>query len=188
MCGGVFISYRRDDSPSAAGRIYDRLKSRLGSERVFFDIDSIGLGVDFVEVLSNSVGKCDALVVIMGRNWVSSAGKDDRRRLDDPNDFVRTEIEAALDRGIPVIPVLVDNAEMPRTEELPDGLKKLTRRQGIQISHTRFDFDVDRLTHALSWLEDEIRQREEREKAKNERKPEQAHSPVVEHPASGLGA
>jgi hypothetical protein len=188
MSGGVFISYRREDSPSAAGRIYDRLKSRLGSERVFFDIDSIGLGVDFVEVLSENVGKCDALVAVIGRNWVSSAGNDNRRRLDDPGDFVRIEIEAALERDIPVIPVLVDDAEMPRTEDLPDGLKKLTRRQGIQVSHTRFDFDVDRLTHALSWVEDEIHKREEREKTKIERKPEQAHPLAGEHLASGLGA
>ena len=161
MSGGVFISYRRDDSPGAAGRIYDRLANRLGREKVFFDIDSIGLGVDFVDVLWKSVGKCDALVVVIGKNWVSSAGKDNRRRLDESNDFVRIEIEAALERDIPVIPVLVDGADMPRTEDLPDGLKKLTRRNGIEISHTRFDFDVERLTHALSLIEDEIRQREE---------------------------
>jgi hypothetical protein len=150
-----------------------------------------------------------------GRNWVSSASNNNRRRLEDPNDFVRIEIEAALERGVPVIPVLVDEAEMPRTEDLPDGLKKLTRRNGIQVSHARFDSDVDRLTHALSSLEDEIRQREDREKqesveaaeqrrnqarrlpeevrasapkVKDERKPEQAHALAVEHPASGPGA
>ena len=213
MSGGVFISYRRDNSPNAAGRIYDRLRSRLGSERVFFDIDSIRLGADFVEVLSSSVGKCDALVVVIGRNWASSASNKNRRRLEDPNDFVRLEIEAALERGVPVIPVLVDEAEMPRTEDLPDGLKKLTRRNGIQISHARFDSDVDRLTSALSSLEDEIRQRQEREhqetvdaaertgqarrvteevratapKVKDERKPEQVRPTVVECPTSGPG-
>ena len=164
MPGGVFISYRREDSPGAAGRVYDRLVSRLGRERVFFDIDSIVLGVDFVEVLSRSLGKCDALVAVIGRNWVSSANKDNRRQLDDPIDYVRIEIEAALERGIPVIPVLVDGANMPTPEDLPNGLKKLTRRNGIEVSHTRFDFDVERLTHALSLIEDEIRQREELER------------------------
>ena len=128
MSGGVFISYRRDDSPNAAGRIYDRLKSRLGSERVFFDIDSIRLGVDFVEVLSSSVGKCDALVVVIGRNRVSSASNNNRRRLEDPNDFVRIEIEATLARQIPLIPVIIDSAPFPDVEALPDSLKPLTRR------------------------------------------------------------
>jgi len=126
MRGGVFISYRREDSPSAAGRIYDRLATKLGAERVFFDIDNIRPGVEFVKVLSDSVGKCDALVAVIGRNWVSSANKDLRQRLHNPKDFVRVEIEAALERGIPIIPVLVDGAEMPRTEELPSSLERLT--------------------------------------------------------------
>ena len=83
-----------------------------------------------------------------------------RRRLDDPSDFVRIEIEAALQRNVPVIPVLVDGAAMPRAGELPDSLKKLTRRQAVEISHTRFDSDAERLTEALSQLEDELRQRD----------------------------
>jgi hypothetical protein len=174
VASGVFISYRREDSRGSAGRIYDRLVSRLGRDNVFFDVDDIQLGVDFVEVLSRSVGACDALVAVIGRSWASSADEHNRRRLDDPNDFVRIEIEAALSRNIPVIPVLVDGASMPRPEELPDGLKKLSRRNGIEISHTRFDFDADRLTRALSLIEEEHRQgqaaqaeraaREEREK------------------------
>jgi hypothetical protein len=153
--GGVFISYRREDAAGYAGRIYDRLLSRLGRERVFIDVDNIPAGLDFVDVLSERVGRCDALIAIVGRNWLGSADKNNRRRLDDPNDFVRIEIEAALNRNVPVIPVLVDGAVMPQADELPDGLKKLARRQGIEISHSRFDSDAERLTDALAEIEEQ---------------------------------
>ena len=143
-----------------AGRIYDRLTSRLGRENVFFDVDAIPPGRDFVDVLSERVGKCDALLAVIGKHWVASADGQNRRRLDDPGDFVRIEIEAALQRNVPVIPVLVDGAPMPQAGELPDSLKKLTRRQAIEISLTRFDSDAERLTDALSQLEDELRRRD----------------------------
>ena len=158
--GGVFISYRREDTDGFAGRIYDRLAGRLGHDNVFFDVDAIPPGRDFVDVLSERVGKCDALVAVIGKNWVGSVDNEKHRRLDDPHDFVRIEIEAALSRDVPVIPVLVNGAPMPHAEDLPDGLKKLARRQAIEISHNRFDSDVKRLTRALSLLEEELRQRQ----------------------------
>ena len=99
------------------------------------------------------MGKCDVLLAVIGKHWISSLDAQNRRRLDDPQDFVRIEIEAALKRGIPVIPVLVDGAPMPRAEELPDGLKGLVRRQAVEISHTRFDTDAERLTEALAEIE-----------------------------------
>ena len=111
-------------------------------------------------MLSDRVGKCDALLAVIGKQWVASPDGQNRRRLDDPNDFVRIEIEAALQRDVPVIPVLVDGAPMPQSGELPDSLKKLTRRQAIEISLTRFDSDAERLTDVLSQLEDELRQRD----------------------------
>jgi TPR repeat protein len=160
VLGGVFICYRREDSAGFARLIYDRLTHKLGHESVFFDVDNIPPGLDFVDILSERVGQCDALIAVIGKNWASSRYLDDQRRLDDPNDFVRIEIEAALARKIRVIPILVDGATMPRPDDLPDSLKKLTRRQGIEISHTRFDSDVERLTRALSLLEEELRQRE----------------------------
>jgi hypothetical protein len=153
MRGGVFICYRREDTAGFAGRIYDRLKSSLGRESVFIDVDNIPAGRDFFEVLTERVGQCDALVALIGRNWLASADKDNRRRLDDPNDFVRIEIEAALARNVPVIPVLVDGAAVPQANDLPDTLKKLARRQGIEISHNRFDSDAERLTEALAGIE-----------------------------------
>jgi hypothetical protein len=160
MTGGVFISYRREDSGGFAGRIYDRLTSRLGRENVFFDVDTIPPGRDFVDVLSERVGKCDALLAVIGKHWVVSADSEKRRRLDDPQDFVRIEIEAALSRNVPVIPVLVDGATMPHPNDLPDSLAKLIRRQAVEVSHARFESDAERLTQALSQLEDEVRQRE----------------------------
>ena len=160
MTGGVFISYRREDSGGFAGRIYDRLASRLGRENVFFDVDTIPPGRDFVDVLSERVGKCDALLAVIGKHWVSSADPENHRRLDDPHDFVRIEIEAALSRNVPVIPVLVDGAAMPHSNDLPDSLTKLIRRQAVEVSHARFDSDAERLTQALAQLEEETRQRE----------------------------
>src|SRR5262249_37292933 len=117
------------------------------------DVDSIPAGLDFVDVLSERVGRCDALVAIVGKNWLGSVDKDNRRRLDDPNDYVRMEVEAALNRRVPVIPVLVDGAIMPQPDDLPDGLKTLARRMGIQISHDRFDADAERLTDALARID-----------------------------------
>jgi TPR repeat protein len=156
----------REDSAGFARLIYDRLTHKLGHESVFFDVDNIAPGLDFVDILSERVGKCDALIAVIGKTWVSSAYVHDQRRLDDPNDFVRIEIEAALERKIRVIPVLVDGAPMPRLDDLPDSLKKFTRRQGIEVSHSRFDSDVDRLTRALSLLDEELRQREAAEQAR----------------------
>ena len=170
MLGGVFISYRREDAAGFAGRIYDRLTRRLDPKSVFLDVDTIQPGLDFFDVLSEKLRVCDALIAVIGKNWNSSADKDNRRRLDDPDDFVRIEIEAALQRGIRVIPVLVDGATMPSREDLPDSLQKLRRRQAIEISHNRFDSDVERLTHALYLIEEELGQREmvEAERARKE--------------------
>ena len=149
VSGGVFICYRRDEFAFAARAIHDRVVQRLERENVFLDVDNIALGVDWFNVLTERVVACDALIAVIGRNWVSSADKDNNRRLDDPDDFVRIEIEAALRRDVRVIPVLVDGAAMPKANELPDALKGLARRQGIEISPVRFDADLEKLTHAL---------------------------------------
>lgn len=160
VLGGVFISYRREDSGAWAGRVYDRLAKRLGSKNVFLDVGNIQPGLDFVDVLTKRVAACDALVAIIGKDWISAADKDNRRRLDNPHDYVRIEIEAALERGVRVIPVLVQGTAMPKADELPDTLKKLANRQGIEVSLDRFDSDVKRLTRALALLEKELRPRD----------------------------
>ncbi len=151
VSGGIFICYRRADSAAWAGRIHDRLTNRFGREQVFIDVDDIEPGLDFAQILSDRVGRCDALVAIIGKNWLTIREGYFRRRLDNPNDYVRIEIEAALTRGIRVIPVLVDGAGMPRGEALPNGLKALVRRNRVEISHVRFDSDCERLTKALAF-------------------------------------
>jgi len=106
--GRIFISYRRVDSAGYAGRIYDRLAARFGEDAVFMDVDDIPAGLDFVDVLQNAVQSCDALAALIGPNWLDARDDAGVRRVDNPEDFVRVEIAAALERDIRVIPVLVD--------------------------------------------------------------------------------
>jgi uncharacterized protein len=129
----TFISYRRDDSAADSGRIYDRLLPQYGRENVFKDVDAIPLGVDFRRVLTDEVAKCDVMLVVIGRWWVGIADARGHRRLGDPNDFVRIEVEAALARNIPAIPILVQNAPMPQAQDLPSSLAPLAYRNSIAV-------------------------------------------------------
>jgi hypothetical protein len=152
MAGRVFISYRRNDTASAAGWLSDRLAGHLGRQQVFKDVDSIPLGDDAAEVIGAAVASCDALVVLVGRQWLTAAGPDGTRRLADPNDFVRLEIESALARGVRVIPVLVDGAPMPQPGELPPSLAALAAlaaRPPLELSQNRLDADTARLLQVL---------------------------------------
>src|SRR5262245_11905742 len=124
----VFISYRRSDSGDVTGRIHDRLAARLGRERVFTDVDSIPLGVDFRAHVSGILDRTDCMLVVIGRDWLSAADGTGRRRLDDPADLVRVEIEVALARGLPVIPLLVQGAAMPSEDDLPTSIRDLAFR------------------------------------------------------------
>lgn len=128
-----FISYRREDAPSAAHIICERLANRFGAEEVFFDVDSIPLGCDFHQYLTEQVNSCQVLVAVIGRRWLDIVDDQGRRRLDQEDDFVRIEIEAALQRNIPVVPVLVENATMPRAHHLPDVLRRLARRNAAEV-------------------------------------------------------
>ncbi len=113
------------------------------------DVDTIEAGLDFVEVLQNAVQSCDVLVALIGRSWLNIKDETGKRRLDNPEDFVRIEIAAALDRDIRVIPVLVDGAPMPRSTELPENLKPLARRNALQVNHHSFNADARRLISQL---------------------------------------
>jgi formylglycine-generating enzyme required for sulfatase activity len=156
----VFVSYRRDDSHHAAGRLYDRLVAHFGSEQVFKDVDSIPLGLDFREVLTERVAGCDVFIAVIGDAWLSIAGKSGTRRLDDPSDFVRIEIEAALNRQIPVIPVLVGDSPVPRAEELPDCMRGLSFRNGLPVRpDPDFHKDVDRLIRGIEDVVSTLRER-----------------------------
>jgi Tol biopolymer transport system component len=147
--GRIFISYRRDDTAYPAGWLFDRLAERFGEEQIFKDVDSIELGDDFVEVLNEAVGSTHVLLALIGEKWLTVTGEDGRRRLDDPDDFVRLEIEAALRQKVRVIPILVEGAEMPDADEVPSSLKPLVRRQAMELSSSRFTFDTDRLLVVL---------------------------------------
>jgi TIR domain len=148
MSGQIFICYRRDDSSAAAGRLYDRLLARLPNNHIFFDVD-LDPGIDFVEAIETSVGSCDVLIAVIGNEWLLSSDERGKRRLDNPDDFVRLEIATALKRNIRVIPVLVDGASMPRSGDLPDDLKVLARRNALEVSHNRFNADSERLVAAI---------------------------------------
>lgn len=139
---GVFISYRRADSDYPAGWLFDRAAEHFGRVRVFKDVDSLQPGDDFAEVITTAVSLCSALVAVIGERWLTITDEYGRRRLDNPEDFVRLEIEAALTRGVRVIPVLVNGAGMPRSTDLPSrpagsGTASGGRAQPIPLRHQR---------------------------------------------------
>jgi formylglycine-generating enzyme required for sulfatase activity len=149
MSAKVFISYRRDDSAGHAGRVHDRLTHEFGPDLLFMDVDSIPLGSDFIKVLREEVAKCDALLAVIGHHWLDARDAEGKRRLDSENDFVRVEIATALQRDIPVIPILLDGAKIPKSEELPADLQGLTARNGLDVRHSSFHIDMDRLIGGL---------------------------------------
>ena len=142
----IFISYRRHgEGAGYGGRLADKLVERFGSEQVFRDVDDIESGVDFVQAIEDAVGGCEVLLAVIGPDWITQTNQKGRRRLDDPRDFVRLEVAAALERNIRVIPVLVGGAAMPGANELPEVLEPLARRQALELTDTRWDYDVGRL-------------------------------------------
>jgi tetratricopeptide (TPR) repeat protein len=149
MAGNVFINYRRDQSGDFAGRLHDRLGSAFGRKKIFMDVDNVPVGLDFTKYLNSQVAACDAMLSIIGPNWLNATDENGQRRLDDPNDFVALEIAAALARDIPVVPVLTDGARMPKESELPGSLKPLTRRNAVQVHRDNFGSDAEALIKKL---------------------------------------
>jgi beta-lactam-binding protein with PASTA domain len=147
--GRIFISYRRSEADFPAGWLYDHLVAQFGRDQVFKDVDSIEPGEDFAEVIADAVGSCDVLLVLIGDRWLTISDEDGKRRLDDPSDLIRLEIEAALARNVRVIPILVGRTGMPPAEQLPASLVRLARRQALELSPSRFKSDMARLLRAL---------------------------------------
>lgn len=146
----IFISYRRDDSAGYAGRLFDYLTAHFGEKNIFMDVDTIQPGEDFRKAVSNAVGTCDVVLVVIGKQWLSIADAQGRRRLDNPQDWVRVEIASALaDPRVRVIPVLVREAGIPGTDELPDDLKELSWRNASELSDTRFQHDARKLIEVI---------------------------------------
>src|SRR5262245_9602508 len=146
---GIFVSYRRKDTAGHAGRLFDRLRDHFGAAQVFRDIDRLKAGDDFVEALARAVDSCDVFILVIGRDWLEARNERGERRLDDPHDFIRLEVETALRRKVLVLPVLVEGAAMPEPSQLPDALASLARRQAIELSEHRWDFDVQELLRAI---------------------------------------
>jgi hypothetical protein len=144
---GVFISYRRQDAQSAAGRLADSLERRFGKQQIFRDVETIEPGVDFVDAIDKALSACQVMVAVIGRRWLGNV--DEVNRLHQPNDWIRLEIAAALKRGIRVIPVLVEGASPPADGDLPDDLKSLARRQAQVLADERWEYDVQQLAVAL---------------------------------------
>lgn len=145
----IFLSYRRDDAEGEAGRLFDDLPREFGADRVFMDVAGIEPGRDFRKVIDQNVASCGVLLAMMGKGWIDAKDDAGRRRLDDPVDFVRLETASALRRDIPVIPVLVHGGRMPRSEQLPEDLKDLAYRNAVELTHARWDSDVQVLIKAL---------------------------------------
>jgi hypothetical protein len=148
MGGRVFISYRRDDARADARSVYQRLQRTLGTNKLFMDVDTIAGGHDFRRVIDRHLSETSALLVLIGRNWLG-ASADSSRRLDNPDDFVRMEIASAIKRDLPIIPVLVEDAQMPRVEDLPEDIRPLAFRQAVRVTHENFANDMNRIERDL---------------------------------------
>ena len=148
--GTIFINYRREDSISTAGRLYDRLSQTFGRKNIFMDVDHIPAGVDFVAHLNSQVAACNIILVVIGPRWLEAKDENGGRRLDNPDDFVAIEIATALARNIRVIPVLVDGARMPKAGELPNSLKALARRQAVEVRQLHFGRDAEALLERIN--------------------------------------
>jgi formylglycine-generating enzyme required for sulfatase activity len=146
----VFINYRRDVCAGEARALFNELRQRLGEASVFMDVDSIALGRDFRTALQKTLASCDLMLVLIGRNWTEVKDEKGRTRLDDPTDFVRLEIEAALKRDIVVTPVLVQGAHMPAADRLPPEMRDLVYRNGFELSHNRWESDLAEMMHRLN--------------------------------------
>ena len=165
----IFLNYRRDETSGHAGRLFDVLTARFGDDHVFMDIDRIEPGLDFADVISEAVASCDVFIALIGSRWLTSADAKGRPRLENPEDFVRLELEAALELDVRVIPALVQNAEMPSSDELPETLRPFARRHAVELSDTRWMFDIGKLIETLERLQTGLSVRQEAEQEKAER-------------------
>jgi hypothetical protein len=146
---GIFISYRREDSAPYAGRLYDRLCAHFGADQVFMDVDDIPPGADFVAHIEATIASCAAMVVVIGKNWLTASNADGQLRLSDPSDYMSLEIALALQKNILVIPVLVYGATMPQPKDLPKHLSGLAQRNAIILNDQDFQRDTQPLLQTL---------------------------------------
>ncbi len=140
----VFISYRRGDAVALAGRLYDRLGSRIGVDSVFMDQENIPVGSDFAQTISDELAHCDVVMVLIGPKWLELL-----KMARESTDFVVEELSTALDHKIPVIPVLLGDTSMPQESDLPKRIQGLVRTQALRLEPgERFSSDFERLMQA----------------------------------------
>ena len=150
MTGGAFISYRREDAAGFAGRLCDSLERHLPTEPIFRDVDGLSPGQDFVAAIEARLRQCRVCLAVIGRDWLNARDAEGRRRLDQPDDFVRLELTAALARPeVLIVPVLVEGATMPPADALPQEIRALARRQAVSLRDDTWDSDVERLVRSL---------------------------------------
>ncbi len=147
--GAIFISYRRSDSQGESGRLFDDLVRQFGKSAVFMDVVGIDAGRDFRRAIDDSVQNCSVLLAMVGPLWLHAADEHGSHRLDEETDYVRLEIAAALRRDIPVVPVLLRGAKMPRSEQLPEEIADLAYRNAVELTHARWKSDMQVLIKAL---------------------------------------
>jgi hypothetical protein len=146
----VFISYRRADTADVTGRIRDRLVAQIGTRNIFLDVESIGLGVDFMEAVASAISECDAILVVLCPSWLGITDRNGKRRLDQESDPVRIEIETALLKRKRIIPLLAGGARMPEPEELPETMRSFASLNGKVIRpDPDFDADINIVMRAL---------------------------------------
>jgi hypothetical protein len=144
----VFISYRRDDTASDAGRIYDRLSQLLRSSNVFFDVSAIGGGEDFMAEVTSAIRRSDVALIFIGERWIGPQPSG-THRIAEPEDHVRAEVRAALSGSLRLLPILVAHARMPTPGELPEDIRGITKKNALRLRHESFDADADAIVSAI---------------------------------------
>jgi TIR domain len=145
----VFVSYRRGDSEGQARALSFELVRLIGKDSVFMDVDGIALGQDFRHILQERLESCDLMLALIGPGWLDAKDAAGNRRLESATDLVRQEIAGALKRNIPVTPVLLQGAQMPPPERLPEDIKELVYRNGFELGHSTWESDVREMVKRL---------------------------------------
>src|SRR5262249_47075853 len=143
---GIFVSYRRADTAVYAGRLTDRLRSRFGDD-LFLDVESINAGADFQDVIRDTLSRCGAMTLLIGKKWIER--EETAHPFGDTRDVITQEIQTALDLQLPTIPVVVDGASIPSESVLPPHFRHLPKLNAIELRHVSFDRDVEALTDNL---------------------------------------
>ena len=149
MSRPIFLSYRRSDSGDASLRLYEAIRSRFGAESIYMDTASTAWGEEWPNALEDAISAADVVIVVIGSGWITAQGDWGRRRIDQPDDWVRREIELALGSGKPILPVLVGDAPMPPPEALPSEIAALASRQALPLRDDDWDQHIEDLLTRL---------------------------------------